>query len=106
MMSRTVVIVDDDEGYRDSLEALLWSLGFESFAFGCGRDFLAACESFSNNSPATCVLLDYHLPDINGLDVLDALARKRTSFPGSTCSYGPLGPGSLPPSRNASADPP
>ncbi len=81
MMSQTVVIVDDDAAFRESLEALLWSLGFECCAFSCGEDFLEACDSMWDDDPMACVLLDYHLPKLSGLDVLDALSRKRAAFP-------------------------
>lgn len=70
MAKQTIVIVDDDTAFRESLEALFWVLEIKTRSYGSGKAFLEAREPAGN----TCVLLDYRLPDIDGLAVLRALS--------------------------------
>jgi two-component system response regulator FixJ len=72
-----VFIVDDDAAVRDSLEALLLALGYETEAFETGGAFLKACETVCSG----CVLLDIRMPDINGLEVLARLHGRRPDLP-------------------------
>jgi FixJ family two-component response regulator len=61
----SVYIVDDDEAVRDSMRLLLESSGF------IARDF-ASADLFLHAETADmgCLLLDLHMPDISGLDLL------------------------------------
>jgi two-component system response regulator FixJ len=72
-----VFIVDDDAAVRDSLEALLLALGYETETFETGGAFLEACETVCSG----CVLLDIRMPDINGLEVLARLHDRRPDLP-------------------------
>ena len=73
----TVFVVDDDEAVRDSLAALLESVGVEVATFASGRAFLAAHDG----RRAGCLVLDLDLPDMTGLDLLDALATAGAPLP-------------------------
>lgn len=73
----TVFVVDDDEGVRESLSALLQASGFAAEAFGEGAEFLASVGP----SRRGCVLLDVRLPDMNGLEVLTELAGRGVRLP-------------------------
>jgi FixJ family two-component response regulator len=72
-----VFVVDDDPAVLRALERLLRSSGFETQAFSSPRLFLdnATCDG-----PA-CVILDVRMPELNGLDVQELLARKSPSVP-------------------------
>lgn len=61
----TVFLVDDDEAVLKSVGRLLRSHGVRVLAFNSSTEFLRAM------SPATpgCVLLDFGMPDCNGLEV-------------------------------------
>ena len=61
----TVFIVDDDEGVRESMGALLEAHGFSTLTFANGSTFLAAIAPGRRG----CVLLDVRLPDMTGLIV-------------------------------------
>lgn len=61
----SVFIVDDDEGVRESMAALLEAHGLTTVTFADGFSFLAAVTSGHRG----CVLLDIRLPDITGLIV-------------------------------------
>lgn len=70
MDEKLVIVVDDDKEVRDSLLLLLESVGYLTAGHPTGEDFLAATYHGRN----ACVLLDYNLPGLDGLDIL-ALAR-------------------------------
>lgn len=61
----TVFIVDDDAGVRESIEALLASAGLRSRSFATPDAFLSGIAP----ETAGCLILDYSLPGINGLDL-------------------------------------
>jgi FixJ family two-component response regulator len=64
-----VAVVDDDTSVRQALSRLLRSAGYSVQTFACAQEFLL--------SPAIadigCLLLDVHLPDLNGLELQAAL---------------------------------
>jgi two-component system response regulator FixJ len=66
-----IAIVDDDSSVCEVLAALLRVDGFIPQAFGNAASFL---EAAALQAPA-CVILDIHLPDQSGLDVLRQLTR-------------------------------
>ena len=77
MLDGLVIIVDDDDAVRDSLEALLQSAGLPTLSFSTGGEFLSA-DGYAGRC---CVLLDYRLPDVSGLEVLNRLSVDRPLLP-------------------------
>ncbi|MER9829823.1 LuxR C-terminal-related transcriptional regulator [Mesorhizobium sp. M0134] len=73
-----VFVVDDDVCVRESLESLIHSAGWRPETFESARDFLACDRPGGPN----CLILDMHLPDLNGLDLqkLVSLERADTSI--------------------------
>lgn len=62
----TVAIVDDDETVRRALRRMITSFSYIPIDLESGEAFLT-----SQNLPnIKCVLLDLHMPGLNGLDVL------------------------------------
>ena len=72
----TIWIVDDDESVRRSLGRLLRSAGIRVLEFESARAFLNASPPGSG-----CVILDLHMPDIHGLELLEQLAGSRPLIP-------------------------
>src|SRR6201999_1884823 len=66
--SNPVCVVDDDEAVRDSLTLLLECSGFAVKAFDSAAAFLAG-----RPAAVACLLLDMHMPDISGLELLQRL---------------------------------
>jgi two-component system, LuxR family, response regulator FixJ len=64
-----ICVVDDDDWVCDSLVAALDAHGFLVSAFGSGARFLAdkRCDE------TKCLIIDQHMPDMDGLDVIAAL---------------------------------
>lgn len=67
--SLTVYIVDDDEGVRHSLAALLLANGHIARSFASGANFLARADL----AEPGCVLLDLRMEGMSGLQVFEAL---------------------------------
>ncbi|HXZ27483.1 MAG TPA: sigma-54 dependent transcriptional regulator [Terriglobales bacterium] len=68
----TILIVDDEAAIRESLETLLQMEGFEVESAGSGEEGLARLA----NRPFDLMLLDFALPDRNGLEVLQELRQR------------------------------
>ncbi len=67
-----VAIIDDDESIRKALARMLTSAGLEVLAFSSARDFLAVVE----RERVSCVVSDLRMPDIDGLQLQNALAER------------------------------
>jgi two-component system, LuxR family, response regulator FixJ len=74
---RTVHIVDDDDDVRESASLLLESLGYSVFTYPSGVDFL---EKLDATMPA-CILLDIHMPHMDGIEVQRRLAERGVTSP-------------------------
>ena len=61
----TVFVVDDDEGIRVSLERALKMRAYRVQTFDSARAFLAGYRPGQNG----CLVLDYGMPDMNGLEL-------------------------------------
>lgn len=69
-MSNTILIVDDEQGIRDSLSAVLEDEGFSVETAVSGEECLTVCEQ----KRFSCILLDIWLGDgIDGLETLEKL---------------------------------
>jgi two-component system, LuxR family, response regulator FixJ len=74
---RMIFIVDDDDATRDSLRLLVEAEGFDAQDFASGRPFLDTVRPAAGD----CVILDLHMPAMNGLDVLAELRRRGDRIP-------------------------
>ena len=74
---RTVHIVDDDDDVRESAALLLESAGYSVFAYPSGVDFLAKLDA----AIPACILLDIHMPQMDGLEVQRQLLERGVAFP-------------------------
>lgn len=75
--SSCIAIVDDDESIRRALLRLLQSVGICACTCASGEEFLDLLQ----NSNPYCVLLDLHLPDLTGFDILARLHRDAPDIP-------------------------
>ena len=65
-----VAIVDDKECVREALSSLLRSVGYQTADYESAEDFLADV----NRTLAKCLIVDFHLPGMNGMDLQRRLA--------------------------------
>jgi len=72
----TIHVVDDDDIVRDSLKVLLESRQFVVRDFSSGGDFFTR-----RDGDAACLVLDIHMPDMTGIDVLRRLRDEGDRLP-------------------------
>ena len=74
---QAILVVDDDEAVRVSLRNMMESEGFNVCAFSNGHDLLNEASL-----PATgCLIVDYHMPTMNGLELVSAPRGRGVSIP-------------------------
>jgi two-component system response regulator ChvI len=73
-----VVLVDDDDDYREVLAADLVDRGF---SVSCFADGLSLLEALSNGVEAKVALLDWALPEMSGFELLGALRARGIGLP-------------------------
>jgi two-component system response regulator ChvI len=73
-----VVLVDDDEHFREALSADLADRGFSVSCFADGPSFL---EAMKQGVEADVALLDWVLPEMSGFELLGALREQRIELP-------------------------
>jgi FixJ family two-component response regulator len=72
-----VMVVDDDAAVRDSLKFALELEGLDVRLYGGGPELLADADL-----PATgCLVVDYFMPAMDGVDLVEALRRRRVDLP-------------------------
>jgi FixJ family two-component response regulator len=72
-----IYVVDDDLSVRESVESLIRSIGLSVKTFSSAREFLA---SLGKELPL-CLVLDIQLPEMNGFELQQELARKDIQIP-------------------------
>jgi two-component system, LuxR family, response regulator FixJ len=72
-----VVIVDDDPAIRNSLAFSLRTEGITVLAYASGAELLQEVPVVDS----CCLVIDYKLPGMNGLDLLAELRRRQVTAP-------------------------
>lgn len=72
-----VCVVDNDEWVADLLRVLLETFGFDVQSYSSGGEFLAD----DRRRTAGCLVIDQHMPGMNGLDVVDRLQKEGVRVP-------------------------
>jgi FixJ family two-component response regulator len=72
-----VVIVDDDPAIRSSLAFSLQLEGFSVRSYASSTDLLGD----DMTAEASCLVVDYQLPGMNGLDLVAELRRRQIAAP-------------------------
>src|SRR6202140_3527189 len=73
----TIYVVDDDDGMRRALDALLSTVGYRTAVFSRPSEFLAGFKPDS----AGCLVLDIRMPDMSGLELQQQLNRMGSMLP-------------------------
>jgi FixJ family two-component response regulator len=76
-LQNIIAVIDDDPEMRASLETLLSAYGYDVETFDSAEAFLArasTCRAF-------CLIVDFHLGDITGVELARQLAADGFKFP-------------------------
>ena len=73
-----LVLVDDDDLFRESLGLNLIDEGYEVTSFGNGRD---ALSYFAEGGGADVMLLDWRMPQLTGIEVLRRMRERGIAIP-------------------------
>lgn len=72
-----VIVVDDDAAVRHALKFALEIEGFPVRIYDGPKQLLADADLPTSG----CLILDYRMPEMNGLDLLDCLRQRRIDMP-------------------------
>jgi two-component system response regulator FixJ len=70
-------VVDDDQAVRESLKFTLEVVGFEVRAYDSARQLL----DDASIPRSSCLVTDYHMPELNGLELVAKLRERHVSLP-------------------------
>jgi len=74
---RLVGVVDDDEAVRDSLGFLLETAGLNVVTYSSAAQFL----SEASLDDLACLVVDQHMPELTGLQLITRLRRQGVTLP-------------------------
>jgi FixJ family two-component response regulator len=77
LTSPIVVVVDDDDSVRRSMDRLLRSSGLRSRSFASAEALLRALDGLR----PSCAIVDVHLPGLDGLGLQRALHERHPGLP-------------------------
>lgn len=73
----TIYVVDDDDGMRRALTALMTTVGYDALPFARPGEFLS---KYDPDQPG-CLVLDVRMPEMSGLEVQQQLNRAGSMVP-------------------------
>ena len=76
-LSRPVIVVDDDDAVRNSLKFVLELEGLSVRVFKSGAELLAVPKLWQIG----CFVIDYNMPGMNGIELVDHLRQRRIDCP-------------------------
>lgn len=74
---RQIFVIEDDEGVRQSTQALLEASGFSVRTFANAEELLAAGTA----GEAGCLVLDHNLPGMTGIELIETLRAQGLKMP-------------------------
>ncbi len=76
-MKPTIFIVDDDDGVRRAMSALMESVGYAHAAYASCADFL---RQYKADQPG-CLVLDIRMPQMSGLELQQEMNKRSLQIP-------------------------
>jgi two-component system response regulator FixJ len=73
----TVVVIEDDEGVRQSLRQLLRAADFHALSFASAEGYLAHADG----KAITCLIVDVNLPGMSGVELAQRLSARGSTIP-------------------------
>lgn len=73
-----IAFIDNDDGVRDAAMSLMEAYGLEAKAYESRATFIADLNGGRN---LDCIVLNLHLPNINGIDLMQELLNRKNHTP-------------------------
>ena len=73
----SIAVIDDEPGVRKALARLLSAFGYCAESFASAEEFLSAAPT----SKATCLIVDFNLGVVSGLELARRLSKAGFDFP-------------------------
>ena len=83
---RAIAVIDDDAAVCDSTRFLLETYDFNVHTYQSGADFLR------DDPVIACLIVDYHMPEMDGLEVVAELRRRGRQIPAMIMITAAAGP--------------
>jgi FixJ family two-component response regulator len=74
---KLILVVDDDESMRDAVQGLLNETGFPNATYASAEELIAG----GRIGEASCLISDFKLPAMSGLELLSELRRQGIQLP-------------------------
>ena len=84
-----IAFIDSDKDVRDATSELMESYGLEAKTYASRTELLVDLD---NGRTPDCIVLDLHLPDINGIDLMQELLSHKIHIPVIILSADVTGP--------------
>lgn len=75
-MSQMICVVDDDEDVRDVIKYALELEGLQTLPFSDPYEAESVLSKFDPSDLPSLMILDYYMPNMNGLDFIKLMRRK------------------------------
>ena len=72
-----ICIVDDNQCFREALECLMISMGYDVVSFDCAEDYLGS----DFIARTACIISDWRMPGMSGADLQDRLVANGYRIP-------------------------
>jgi FixJ family two-component response regulator len=86
-LTPTIIVVEDDDSLRHSLRFWLAVEGFAVRTYANGSELLGAADLPDRG----CLVVDYNLPDMTGLDLVAQLRTRHIALPAILITTNPSG---------------
>jgi FixJ family two-component response regulator len=81
MSKNRVIVIDDEADVREGLHVWL-APNYEVLSFACAQSFLASItDACGDDAPPTCLLLDFQMPGMNGVELQTQIKRLNMAYP-------------------------
>jgi len=70
-----IIVIDDHENVRDSMRVLLEAHGFDV------KDYPSAVDYLAGSSVGDCIVVDFRMPHMSGLDLQGELTKRGSAIP-------------------------
>src|SRR5258708_3333618 len=77
-LMKTVLVIDDDAKFRETLTGLLRQFGYHALEAANGREAVDTLERL--RTAIDLMIVDLALPEISGVDIIGAVTRRKTTI--------------------------